>query len=241
MSGVMDTSKSMEYQPNMPAPVAKQPTVLEKYETLWVTQTGEFLQLPTQDQAKEQAKKFMEKFKPGDWWAQKVSKFKFGKTDFYTGYIKRDFSKGKRTDMSTTSENEMWLGRIVIGTSLYVTDTRPQSETMGERIPQTIRSMLLDNSIKELPILGEMGFYSYHPVTKETTDLYKKMTGETAKGLSTTFVYVLMGGGRNVLEYSPERFWKTSIDDALDWDRNIRVEQQQVQSPKNPPPSEPLK
>ena len=213
----------MEYQPPNLTPASKIPHIMNpKYETLWVTQTGEFITLPTEEQDKAKIAVFQKKFNVKEWWAQKISKFKIGHEDYFTAFIKRDFSKGGRTDIGELDESEMWIGRTIIGLPLMVMDTRAQSETMGERIAQTIQAQLNDGSVTDLPVFGKKGFYSYHKVTPKTTALYKEMAGETADNRVTEYVYITRGGGRNIGEPDESQFWEVSVDDAAQWDRAER-------------------
>jgi hypothetical protein len=215
------SNESMEYAGNLPVPTSQVTKMADPNTTLWVTQTGDFLYLPTEAQAKIKAKAIMDSIVPEEWWAQKVSKFSVGEKDYLCAYIKRDFSeKHDRTDFSNASEDEMWIGREVIGLPLMATDTRERSRTAGKRVKQTIQAQLPDGTVQELPVLGTKGFYSYHEDIKANHEFYKKMCGSAGDGRQTVFMYILLDGGRNVSEDNPGSFWLTDTKSALRWDRN---------------------
>ena len=154
--------------------------------TLFVTETGEFIKLPNEAQAKKKVAVFMKKFHPEQWWAQKVSKFRVGMKDYLCGYIKRDHSKAHdRSDIATATLHEMWLGRMTIGIPKNVTDTVEHSETIGQRIPATMKVQLADMSVRDVPILAKKGFYSYHEATPANIKMYQKMCGLTIGGNQT--------------------------------------------------------
>lgn len=214
---------TMEYLSNLPEPVQQLNKGVDKDTTLWVTQSGEFLYLPTEEQAKKKAKTLMSKLKPEEWWAQKVSKFSVGQEDYLCAYIKRDFSKKHdRSDFSNVSMDEMWIGRTEIGLPLMATDTRQRTETPGERIAQVVQTQMPDGSVAFVPVLGKKGYYSYHKATNDMVAFYQKMCGLTMEGITTQFVYVLLNGGRNVGEDIPEEFWANTLKAALDMDRNVK-------------------
>lgn len=217
----MSLSKEpMEYLSALPEPVQNVTKERDRNTTLWITRAGEFLMMPTMEQAKEKAEYIMSKLKPEEWWAQKISKFGVGKKDYLCAYIIRDFSKDHdRSDFSQVSFDEMWLGRIEIGLPYMTTDTRERSDTRGERVSQVVQTQMPDGSVQPVPVLGSKGFYSYHEVNKENIKLYRKMEGLTMKGKDTQYIQVLLDGGRNVGVDDVEEFWKTNLDQALKHDR----------------------
>ncbi len=219
------SSKTLEYQENssLPTPVGKQVKLRDKNTTLFVTMTGEFISLPTEDQAKVLVKAFLARFKPEEWWAQKVSRFRLGSDDYLTAYIVRDFSENHdRSDLATTSDQQMWLGRMEIGIPAKVTDQNPHSETHTKRIPKTMPCQLADGTVADLPVLEKKGYYSYHKVSKQVVELYKKMCGMTMDDIDTEYVFVLQKGGRNVGADDPEDIWELSTMDAREQDRNLK-------------------
>lgn len=217
----------MEYAGNIPEPISQLTKQRDENMTLWVTQNGEFLYLPTETQAKKKSDELMETIDPKEWWCQKVSKFSVGIKDHLCAYIKRDYSKEHdRSDFSNVSQDEMWIGRITIGLPLMATDTRERSRTAGQRVPLTLQTQLANGNVVNVPVLGKKGFYSYHPTnSKEVIDLYKSMCGSTAEGAETQYLYILLNGGRNVTEDDESTFWLTSLKDALAYDRNQKKEQ----------------
>lgn len=215
--------ETMEYVGNLPTPIASITKQQDPDVTLFVTQAGEFLYLPTKEQAEIKTKKLMAKFKPDEYWAQMVSKFKNGREDFLCAYVKRDFSQDhSRSDFSDMPDDEFWIGRTVIGLPLMVTDNRQRSDTQGERIPQTLKSQMPDGSVVDIPVLGKKSWYTDLAMTKENIAMMRKMCGLTATGLETQYVNVLLGGGRNVSEDDEDEFFKTSIEQALAQDRGMK-------------------
>ncbi len=226
----------MEFVNDLPTPVSQLTRAPDPDVTLFVSKNGEFIHLPTEEQAKTKVAKMMKKFKPEEWWAQKVSKYKVGKKDHLCAYIKRDYSKDHdRSDFSNTSDSEMWLGRMVIGIPAKRTDTGEHSETRGERIIATEKAQLSDGSVIDVPILEKRGFYSYHEATPANIKMYQTMSGMTSEGNQTSFVYVLLNGGRNVGEDDPEDFWKTATDDAMIKDRKLKkIQDNEALQPPRP-------
>lgn len=217
------SSKTLEYQDVSPSPVAQRVKFRDKNTTLFVTKDGRFVNFPTEDQARKKITAFMKRFKPEEWWAQKVSRFRLGNDDYLTAYIKRDFSeKHDRSDIANRSEHEMWLGREVIGIPSKTTDNDIHSETHGKRIPLTMSCQLSDGSVEDLPVLEKQGYYSYHKVTKENIALYKKMCGMTMDDIDTEYVFVLQKGGRNVGADDPDEIWTTTTADARLNDRRLK-------------------
>ena len=215
------SEKTMEYADTLPKPVQTDTKLIDKDTTLFVTVTGEFVYLPTEEQSKAKVLKLMKKFKPEQWWAQKISRYRVGKKDFLCGYIKRDFSKDhNRSDFSNTTEHEMWLGRMEIGIPKMMTDTREHSESMGDRVAATIQSQMPDGSVQNVPVLEKRGYHSYHEATPANVKIYKRMSEmDTVDGNTTAFVFVLLNGGRNVGVDDPLEFWDMDTQGALDMDR----------------------
>lgn len=206
-----------------PQPIAKQVVRPKQNQTLFTTINGEFVYLPTKEQAVIEVEKFLKKFKPEEWWAQKVSRFRKGTTEMFVAYLKRDFSKDHdKSDLATHSADEMWFGRMEIGLPKMVTDDDPHSETHQQRIPDTMAMTLLDGTIAELPVLAKRGFLEYTEVNKKNIELYRKMCGMTLDDNETEFVWVLKKGGRNVGCEDPEEFWTMSLIDAANEDRLLK-------------------
>jgi hypothetical protein len=218
-------NETMEYAGNLPVPIATLTKTRDPDVTLFVTQAGEFQYLPTEEQARLKTQKMMAKFKPENFWAQMVSKFKKGKEDFLCAYVKRDFSADhSRSDFSDMPDDEFWIGRMVIGIPLMVTDNRQHSDTQNERIPQSVKSQMPDGSVVDIPVLGKKGWYTDLQMNKKNIEMMKTMCGLTATGLETQYINVLLAGGRNVSEDDQEEFFSTSTDEALAQDRGIRKE-----------------
>lgn len=206
-----------------PQPVAKQISRPKQNQTLFTTVNGEFVYLPTKEQAEIETVKFLKRFNPEDWWAQKVSRFRKGRDEMFVAYLKRDFSKKHdRSDLAAHSIDEMWFGRMEIGIPKMVTDDDPHSDTHNQRIPDTMPMTLLDGTVADLPVLLKRGFYEYTPVNKKNIELYKTMCGMTLDDNETEFVWVLKKGGRNVGCEDPDEFWEMSLDDATREDRLLK-------------------
>ena len=206
-----------------PKPIAKRITRPDKNTTLFSTIKGEFLSLPTQAQAEKKVINFLKRFKPEDWWAQKVSRFKQGQNENFVAYIVRDYSKTHdRSDLAKHSGDQMWFGREVIGIPAMQTDTDSRSDTFNERIPMTLPMTLQDGTTQELPVLDKKGFYNYTKVTPANIKLYKTMTGMTMDDIETELIFVLAKGGRTLGADDPDEFWETSCEDARLEDRMIK-------------------
>ena len=226
----------MEYLSQLPEPVQNITKERDKNTTLWITKAGEFLVMPTKEQAKEKAKYTMDNLDPKEWWAQKISKFAVGTEDYLCAYIIRDFSKShNRSDFSQVSFDEMWLGRIEIGLPFMTTDTRQRSDTVGERVSQFVQTKMPDGSVQKVPVLGSKGFYSYHKVTKEISKIYQQMEGLTMKGKDTQYIHVLLDGGRNVGVDDAETFWSTTLKQALSHERNKKKVEEAKEAGKQRP------
>jgi len=230
------SNRPMEYVSQIPEPISEITKEKDQNTTMWVTQAGEFLWLPTEKQAKEKAKYLMSKLKTKEWWAQKISKFSVGKKDYLCAYIKRDFSKEHdRSDFSNMSLDEMWLGRIEIGLPLMTTDKRERSDTLGERVSQVVQTQMPNGAVEMIPVLGSKGFYSYHEATKENIKKYQEMEGMTMKGLNTQYVWILLDGGRNIGVDDPKTFWNESLESAMQIDRNTKKKLNEQESGKTRP------
>jgi len=217
--------KTLEYQenPGLPTPPSKKVKLTDKNKTLFIAKNGEQFNLSTEEQAKRKIKLFMSRFKPEEWWAQKVSRLKLGKSDYFTALIVRDFSaEHDKSDMSDRPEHTMWLGREQIGIPALTTDYDEHSETYNKRIPLTMDIQMADGTIMSAPVLNKIGYYSYHPVTKKTIELYKSMCGMTMEDQETEYVFVLAKGGRVVGADDPDLFWEMSCEDAKMDDRNLK-------------------
>lgn len=226
-----------------PLPVAKQIKRPDKYTTKFATLRGELIDLPTEDQAKQKVAAFLKRFKPENWWAQKVSRFRQGNDDHLIAYIVRDFSKiHDRSDMAKISADQMWFGREEIGIPAMTTDEDNHSETHGERIPMTMSMSLPDGTIAELPVLDKRGFYNYTKVNKNTIELYQTMCGMTMDDLETEYIYVLAKGGRTISADDPDDIWDISCETAKLDDRMIKKERRrkELANAKHPEATEKL-
>ncbi len=212
----------------LPKPIAKQLKRPEKYQTLFASLNGEFVSLPTEDQAKQKVKAFLKKFNPDQWWAQKVSRFRQGKEDHFIAYIVRDFSKNHdRSDLAKTSIDQMWFGREEIGIPAMTTDDDPHSETHNERIPLTLQMSLQDGTIAELPVLEKRGFYNYTKATPANIELYKKMSGMTMDDKETEFIFVIAKGGRTISADDEDDIWVNKCEDIKYEDRMLKKARRQ--------------
>lgn len=226
----------MEYLSQLPEPVQNITKERDRNTTLWITKAGEFLVMPTREQAKEKAEYTMEHLNPKEWWAQKISKFAVGQEDYICAYIIRDFSKNhNRSDFSQVSFDEMWLGRIEIGLPFMTTDTRQRSDTVGERVSQFVQTKMPDGSVQRVPVLGSKGFYSYHKATKDNAKIYQAMEGLTMKGKDTQYIQVLLDGGRNVGVDDAATFWSTTLKQALTHDRAQKKVEESKEAGKTRP------
>ncbi|MEM3136729.1 MAG: hypothetical protein QXW37_08440 [Candidatus Nitrosotenuis sp.] len=222
---------TIEYAPDLPKP-ASMLGQNDEYTTLFVTEAGEFIYLSTEEQAKAKAKKLMSRFKPEEWWAQTVSRYKQGTEEYICAFLVKDFSKGSRIDLSTRSQDQFWLGRFEIGIPKMGFDTETQSDTYGERVPVVMTTMKTNGEVEKVPVLGKRGWYSFHKPTPEILKMYQKMAGETADGKVTEYVYVLQNGGRNIGEQDPDQFWKTTVDQMTVLDRNLKRKAREI-GPEN--------
>lgn len=215
-------SKVMEYQDLVTTPATQKVRKEDPNMTQFVSKNGEFLRFPSEVQAKIKVAKFLKKFKPEEWWAQKVSRFRLGGEDYFSAYIKRDFSaKHDRSDIAHTSDHEMWLGREVIGIPAMTTDNDEHSDTHGQRVSLVMTCQLADGTTTELPVLEKQGYYSYLKVTKNSIEMMKKMCGMTSDDLDTEYVFTLQKGGRNVGADDPDEMWELSCDDKRLEDRHL--------------------
>ena len=213
----------MEYQDIVTTPATQKVRKEDPNQTLFVTKTGVFEKWPTEAQAKIKIARFLKKFKPEEWWAQKVSRFRLGKEDYFSAYIKRDFSANHdRSDIATTSDHEMWFGREVIGIPAMTTDRDEHSETHNQRVSLVMTCQLADGTTTELPVKEKQGYYSYLKVTKNSIEMLKKMCGMTADDTDTEYVFVLQKGGRNVGADDPDEMWELSCDDKKLEDRHLK-------------------
>lgn len=215
-------SKVMEYQDLVTTPATQKIKKQDPNTTQFVSKNGEFLRYPSEAQAKIKVAKFLKKFKPEEWWAQKVSRFHLGNEDYFSAYIKRDFSaKHDRSDIAHTSDHEMWLGREVIGLPAMTTDNDEHSDTHGQRVSLVMTCQLADGTTTELPVLEKQGYYSYLKVTKSSISMLKQMVGMTADDVDTECVFVLQKGGRNVGADDPLEIFELSCDDKRLEDRHL--------------------
>ena len=226
----------MEYLSTLPEPVQNITKERDRNTTLWITKAGEFLVMPTIEQAKEKVEYIMKNLNPKEWWAQKISKFAVGQEDYICAYIIRDFSTNHdRSDFSQISFDEMWLGRIEIGLPSMTTDTRQRSDTVGDRVSQFVQTKMPDSSVQRVPVLGSKGFYSYHKVTKDNIKIYQQMEGLTMKGKDTQYIQVLLDGGRNVGVDTADEFWSTTLKQAITHDRNQKKKEEDKEAGKQRP------
>ena len=215
-------TKVMEYQDLVTTPATQKVRKEDPNMTQFVTKTGIFERHATEAQAKIKVARFLKTFKPEQWWAQKVSRFRLGNEDYFSAYIKRDFSpKHDRTDIAHTSDHEMWFGREVIGVPAMTTDNDEHSESHGQRVSLVMTCQLADGTNTELPVLEKLGYHSYLKVTKSSIELLKKMCGMTADDTDTEYVFVLQKGGRNVGADDPDEMWELSCDDKRLEDRHL--------------------
>ncbi len=204
-------------------PVAKTVTMPDKHTTVFTTKKGEFIPLPTEEQAKKKASEFLKKFKPEEWWAQKVSRRRQGKTEYLIAYIIRDFSKNHdRSDLAEYSQDQMWFGRTEIGVPSMITDENRHSDTYGERIPETIPMYMQDGTISEFPVLQKRSYYNYMEVNTKNVELFKKMCGMTMDDRETEFVFVIQNGGRNVSADDPDDIWDMTTEAMKLEDRMLK-------------------
>lgn len=220
-----------------PVPVAQQIKKPDKYTTMFTTIRGEFILKPTKEQAEIKAKELLKKFKPEQWWAQKVSRFKEGKDDYLIAYVIKDFSKEHdRSDLARLSEDQMWFGREEIGIPAMVTDTDPHSDTYQQRIPHTLPMQLQDGKTEYFPVLDRIGFYNYMKVTKENVAIFKKMCGITMGDQDTEYIFVLAKGGRTISADDEDEIWEVSCADARLEDRLLKKarRQKEIASARSP-------
>jgi hypothetical protein len=211
-----------------PQPVAKIPKKIDPYLTDFVTVNGEFIKGPTLEQAKEKVAIMLKKFKPEEWWAQKVCRFRQGKDDHLLAFIVKDYSKEHdRSDLATTQEDQMWFGREEYIMPKLITDIDNRSETFNQRIPHTLPYEGADGQMRMYPVMEKKTYYNYTRASPKIIELYKKMCGMTMEDHETEYIFVLAKGGRTVTADDPDDVFEISCEDAKLDDRLIQKSRRQ--------------
>ena len=101
------------------------------------------------------------------------------------------------------------LEELKWGVPRKTTDDDARSDTFKDRIDMVEPVEMPDKSVQYAPVLKEIGYYSYFPVTKENSEKLKKTVGIFPKGFETQFVMSLNNDGRPVSVDEDEFFGST--------------------------------
>jgi len=187
----------------------------QKDKTLFVVENQGLQWYSTRSQCEEQAKKIMKDFNPKQYLAQKIVKYRAEGRDHLYAVLYKDFSKNHdRSDIADKNSDILYLGRLEMGVTKKMTDGNERSESFKDRIDATEQVQMPDMSIRDAPILKEVGYYSYLPATKQNHEILKATIGIFPKGHQTEFVFSLFNGGRNISVHSEEEFFEMTIEQA---------------------------
>lgn len=169
---------------------------------------GQVHKLVDMDNAKIVAKKLMKKFNPDNHIALKINRQHIKGKDYFYALIVRKFSE---TDISEQPKDYLWIGRVEIMNPRMKQDTREYSETLGERVPVTEEIQYPDGKKRAIPVIGNIGYYYYHEVNKDTILLYKQLYGMFPNGRETELIWQLNNASKPSMCKDPAEFWEVDI------------------------------
>lgn len=149
-------------------------------------------------------------FNFSDYWAEAIYKKAYEGGEYLFAYVRR---KHGYDDVNMDGEGK-WVGLQEKPVLRMTVDKDEESDTYGQRIPETNEVEYQDGTKKKIPIqTGTKYNYTYKIGSKTVTD-FKKLYGHTVQG-STQLIWCTPNNKMLTCHY-PDEFWDTAVSTVYD-------------------------